>query len=80
MFFAAIIYLIIRSAKACLRASNPIRAGLIAGSVGGVVALMVHSFVDFNLHIPSNAVLFGLIVGVMVGASMIKEVEVIIPD
>jgi O-antigen ligase len=80
IFFACIIYLIFRSAKACLRASNPIRAALIAGCIGGVVALMVHSFVDFNLHIPSNAVLFGLIVGVMVGASMIKEVEVIIPD
>jgi O-antigen ligase len=80
VFFAVIIYLIFRSAKACLRTSNPIRAGLIAGSAGGVVALLVHSFVDFNLHIPSNAVLFGLIVGVMVGASMIKEVEVIIPE
>jgi hypothetical protein len=80
VLFTVIIYLIFRSTKACLRASNPIRAGLIAGSVGGIVALLVHSFVDFNLHIPSNAVLFGIIVGVMVGVAQMKEVEVIIPD
>lgn len=32
--------------------------GLRAGAVAAVSGLLLHSFVDFNLHIPSNAMLF----------------------
>jgi hypothetical protein len=35
--------------------------GLAAGALGGLVALLVHSAFDFNLRIPSNALLFGLL-------------------
>jgi hypothetical protein len=31
--------------------------------------MLVHSIVDFNLQTPSNAVLFSILVGVLVGAS-----------
>lgn len=36
-------------------ASN--RSAFFLGASGGLLALAVHSFVDFNLHIPSNAIL-----------------------
>ncbi|MGA2262335.1 MAG: O-antigen ligase family protein, partial [Acidobacteriota bacterium] len=55
VFFGVVLWLAWRAGGACLRSQDPVRAGLIAGGVGGVVALLVHSFVDFNLHIPSNA-------------------------
>jgi hypothetical protein len=29
-----------------------------AGAITAVAGLLLHSFVDFNLHIPSNALLF----------------------
>ena len=29
-----------------------------AGAIAGITGLLLHSFVDFNLHIPSNAILF----------------------
>jgi len=37
------------------------RRAFYAGSLAGCGALLVHSFVDFNLHIPSNALLFLLL-------------------
>ena len=34
-----------------------------AGSLTGCVGILIHSLVDFNLHIPSNALLFLLFAG-----------------
>ena len=38
-------------------------------AAAAVLAMLVHSIVDFNLQTPSNAVLFSILVGVLVGAS-----------
>ena len=35
--------------------------GIALGCMTGVIAILVHSFIDFNLHIPSNAVLFSVL-------------------
>ena len=48
------------------------RVCLISGSLGGVLAIMLHSFVDFNLHIPANALLFFVLCGVTVSLSEAK--------
>jgi O-antigen ligase len=40
------------------RADDPLEAGLALGSGAGLFALLVHSAFDFNLQIPSNALLF----------------------
>jgi O-antigen ligase len=40
------------------RAEDPLEAGLALGCGGGLFALLVHSAFDFNLQIPSNALLF----------------------
>ena len=37
---------------------DPVRRGLSLGAAAGVIGLSVHSLVDFNLHIPSNALVF----------------------
>ena len=39
--------------------------GIRAGALAGVAALLVHSAFDFNLRIPSNALLFGLLVAIV---------------
>ena len=39
--------------------------GLRAGALAGVTALLVHSAFDFNLRIPSNALLFGLLLAMV---------------
>jgi O-antigen ligase len=41
-----------------LQAADPLEAGLALGAGAGLVALLVHSVFDFNLQIPSNALLF----------------------
>ena len=40
--------------------------GVVLGGLVGVVALLNHSFTDFNLHIPANAVLFTVIIALTV--------------
>jgi len=35
------------------------------GAMTGVVAILIHSLTDFNLHIPSNAAYFALLLGIM---------------
>jgi hypothetical protein len=50
---------------------NPSRLvrGTTLGAMSGVFAILVHSIVDFNLHIPANAVLF-TILGALVVAPL----------
>ena len=44
---------------------DPEVRGLVAGGLAGVVAIGVHSLVDFNLHIPANALTFAVLLGVL---------------
>jgi hypothetical protein len=37
---------------------------LLLGCCGSVLALLVHSIADFNLHIPANAFLFAVLLGI----------------
>jgi O-antigen ligase len=53
------IVLLFQSALARLRSSRgPLDFALRAGALVACAGLLVHSMVDFNLHIPSNTVLF----------------------
>jgi O-antigen ligase len=68
--FGAIIALlfIILVARDTLRASrhrNPVMAATALGASSGLFALMVHSLFDFNLQIPSNALLFLVLTSVV---------------
>jgi len=47
---------------------------LTLGSLGAVAAIMAHSVVDFNLHIPGNALLFAFLFG-MLGSPGIERPE-----
>ena len=43
---------------------------LALGTLGGTSALLVHGLADFNLHIPANALLFSVLLGMGYGMSM----------
>lgn len=45
------------------RGRDPFRKGIAVGAWSGACALGVHSLVDFNLRIPSNALLFVVLLG-----------------
>ena len=40
-------------------------SGVALGSMAGIVAILFHSFVDFNLHIPANALFFTLLCAIV---------------
>jgi O-antigen ligase len=52
------IVLLGRAVWRATRAEDPLEAGLALGGGAGLFALLVHSAFDFNLQIPSNALLF----------------------
>lgn len=58
--FAALAFLLLlgRDFMLALRHSDPFIASLALGCSGGIFALLIHSLFDFNLQMPSNALLF----------------------
>ncbi len=59
------IFLVARDTLRASRHRNPLMAATALGSAGGLFALMVHSLFDFNLQIPSNALLFLVLTSVV---------------
>ena len=61
LFFAIIVWMIIVLYKnGFQKLKNPSRLvrGITIGAMSGITAILIHSIVDFNLHIPANALLF----------------------
>jgi hypothetical protein len=55
----AFLWILFREAKSCYVAEQGhFSRALHAGAVTGLCGMLLHSLVDFNLHIPANAVLF----------------------
>lgn len=54
-----------RLAKRLREGHDPVRRGLLFGAAAGVSAVGVHSLVDFNLHVPANAVVFASLLGLL---------------
>ena len=52
-----------------VRAPDPLISGLALGAGGSVVAILVHSLFDFNLQLPSTALLFLVLSAVLAHAS-----------
>lgn len=59
------VFLVARDAVRASRRCDPFVAGTALGCAGGLFALMVHSLFDFNLQIPSNALLFLVLTSVV---------------
>lgn len=55
---AALVWIAAVGIRGLLRRRHPAVRGMLAGALAGALALMIHSASDFNLHIPSNALLF----------------------
>lgn len=69
----AIWFLIIlfRDCRRALRSRSRMGIGLALGCCGGIVAMLVHSIFDFNLQLPSNALLFLALTAVVSNLSSI---------
>lgn len=43
------------------------------GAIGSVAAYLVHSFVDFNLHIPANVLLLAFVFGILANSGVARD-------
>ena len=59
------VVLAVREIARSLRSSDALLSAIALGSAAGVVGLFVHSIFDFNLQLPSNSLLFLLLLAVI---------------
>jgi O-antigen ligase len=59
----ALLFVLARASPACFRAARRSERLTVLGCCGGIVALLLHSFTDFNLQIPANALVFAALLG-----------------
>jgi len=60
-----ILLFLIKTIRKWYRRRNTYVVGMTLGGLTGLVAILLHSFGDFNLHIPANALLFFVILGLV---------------
>ncbi|MFH0813051.1 MAG: O-antigen ligase family protein [Pseudomonadota bacterium] len=63
-FFGGMVFFLITIIRKWQQRRHPWVVGITLGGVTGVVALLFHSLVEFNLHIPANALLLFIILGI----------------
>jgi O-antigen ligase len=56
-----------RTGRAKLHSTSRQTWSVTLGAMTGILAILVHSLVDFNLHIPANALLFTVLSAIVVG-------------
>jgi O-antigen ligase len=63
----ALVFLVVlfRSVRRCVDATNPVSRAVSLGCAGGLFAMLIHSLFDFNLQVPSNALLFLILLSVV---------------
>lgn len=59
-----------RACRFFLVGSDPWRRGLALGCAGAILSILLHSLVDFNLQIPANLLVFGLVLGLAWSAEL----------
>jgi len=62
----ALVVYVVRGIRAC---RDPLAWGLMAGGLAALIAIFLHSFVDFNLHVPSNALYLSVITALTIATS-----------
>ena len=63
-FWVSLFSLLYRSVRAFLKVPSVEQRGTLLACIGAILSILVHSLTDFNLQIPSNAMLFFTFVGI----------------
>jgi O-antigen ligase len=66
ILFASILLVLANAVRVFLFSERDFERVVALGCVGSIVAILLHSFADFNLYIPANALLFSVILGLAV--------------
>ena len=75
LFIPVLIYTLFcffRSGFQKIKSRSRQQRGLALGAMAGVFAILIHSFSDFNLNIPANALIFTIIAGMVAKSSQYK--------
>jgi len=68
VLFGSILFILGRAIRSFLTGERDFERIVALGCVGSIVAILLHSFADFNLYIPANALLFSAILGLAISA------------
>lgn len=73
LLFLPILYLLGRMVVSFLGDPRRYRRAVTLSCIGSTLALLLHSFTDFNLQIPANALIFSAVLGIGYKASCIER-------
>jgi O-antigen ligase len=65
LFWAGIIFALVRAVRLFRTIEMLEQQGVLLACVGGTFSILIHGLADFNLEIPSNAMLFFTFVGIL---------------
>ena len=65
LFWAGIIFAIVRAVRLFRTIEKPEQQGVLLACIAGTLSILIHGLADFNLEIPSNAMLFFSFVGIL---------------
>jgi len=64
LFWTVIAWVVLRSVRALLSSESIEKRAVLLACIGSICSILLHSFTDFNLQIPSNAMLFFTFLGI----------------
>lgn len=73
VFWAFILFVIVRAVRVFASTRSREQSGILLACIGAIFSILVHSLTDFNLQIPSNAMLFFTFVGVSLASKPAGE-------
>ncbi len=75
LLFIPIVVLLVRMVLSFLDDPRHYRRAVTLGCIGSTLAMLAHSLIDFNLHIPANAFVFAAVLGIGYKASSVERRE-----
>jgi len=75
LFFLPVLYLLGKMIVNFLKDSRRYRPAILLGCIGSALAILLHSITDFNLQIPSNALVFSAVLGIGYKAACLEPAE-----
>jgi O-antigen ligase len=72
LLFLPIVYLLVRMVVVFFRDPRRYRSSVLLGCIGSVLAILIHSSMDFNLQIPANALTLAVVLGIGYKAACVE--------
>ena len=75
LLFLPILYLLGKMTLFVAKDPRRFRPTIVLGCVGSTLGIVLHSFIDFNLQVPANALTFAVILGIGYKACCVEPLE-----